>query len=291
MSNAATIGFTEAVSNLSDELVYISPLADIEFTQLLYLNRIAWYADCDGSLGVYQPGEHDDVPHDAELEGHIQNLVDLDGSFSIVTGRPQIFIERILPNIVTQIPVATEHGVLVCCDGEINDMIDDAVNMSEVQARLKPVLEGVPGCIVEDHKTRSITALCTELEDPASFSQVVHILTEEAGRLNQDAPRVTVKESTIPGNIVADLINTGADKNKACQFISERDEFKGKVPVCIIDSSGDKSMAEWVHANGGYVIIVGEYQGVECDFRVRTTDEFRDVLGRSAEIMQPRLSA
>lgn len=260
-------------------ITYNSPLNDGRFMAAIGEKKAAFYCDCDGSLGIYTPGEHDNVPPDHDLEKRLEVLVDLGVPVAINTGRPKIFISRILPNLEHKIPVATEHGALVHVGGVENDLVTRPVNVLDIRTELLPHLEEVPGCFVEGHKLRSMTAQCTSCEGEGAFIQVVNLLRQAAERVNNQhgTPVLRVKESNIPGNIVADLIHIEADKHHACAFIHKLPEFSDKMPIAVIDSSGDRSMAEWVRKKGGWVITVGEYDGVIPDFRVRDTRELRSV--------------
>lgn len=253
----------------------------------------AFFFDLDGSLISAIPGQQTGYDADLRLQ-HVLNRLNAQtkSAMSVVTGRPDIFLEQVFPH--GGFFTASEHGVIVRnhVDGEILrtytgdidiDHLSNEVQQEMVRQGLNP-----EECYVEEFKSGSLTVQFTESADPKAAAKIIKEILNRAvaspTNVGSKMPLMLV-DGNVPGNRVMDLVPETADKGKTLAWMYQTypEIFAGKVPVMVGDSGGDETAMKFAIEQGGYAIGVGEKAPKISNIRLRSLNQMRDVLTTMVE--------
>lgn len=232
--------------------------------------------DLDGTMVHAKPGEHENVPHDPQLEQiFLRRNRQTGGQSYPLTGRPRIFIDNLMPN--TETFRATEHGsVLHLPDGTDVYRIGDPQIVEEVMKCFndtRKTLELLQGVQIEDHKTVSGTIGFTHLINPHNLREIdvealqrmEDIKNAVVDTLQSTIDKLGIKELQVvptvtPTNAVVELLFEGACKAESIRYARQQGWIKrASTNVFCGDSNGDKSVMEMIASEpGGIALGVGQ---------------------------------
>lgn len=224
--------------------------------------RAAWFFDLDGTLIHAKPGENVNVPPDRTLQAMLNKLADrTGGAVAIITGRPRIFVETLLP--LRNYPTGVEHGAILQEKPRgawTRRSKVEKEELDEIRALIEAEIKNIAGAQIEDHKQGTLTVEFTQAANPDALAdrleaQLRTIMQARAAR--GDRAPIDILRATVPGNYVIELLPQGVGKAQAVDHLMATASFKGKIPVFCGDSQGDEGAMRRVRELGGIAIGIG----------------------------------
>jgi len=230
----------------------------------------AVFLDIDGTLLDYAPmPEGVEVP--PALRETLARLADaLGGALALVTGRRIADVDRIFAPL--QLSVAGQHGAEARRSRGEWRFGADLPSLDAVLAPVQVYAAQHPGIRVENKE----------------LSAAVHYRGAEAHR---DALRRLLEESVaqskgdfrvLPGHLVFDVMTRGSDKGTAVDWFMAEPPFQNRIPVFAGDERTDEDGFAAALARGGYAIRVGPPRDSAASWQLRSPQEMRQWLQRSA---------
>lgn len=237
------------------------------------LGNVAFLFDMDGTLTAGIPGVHDTDP-DYVLKSMLEQIHEqTQGATAIVTGRPEYYLENLLPDTV--VPRMTEFGAIyrhsyeeeIFMRGGKGKNVDTEIKL--IRDTLEGHFAGNEDVCVEEHKKLSITIEFTKAVNPEALE--VEIETKCRQYVEQRLPEnmrdhFYVRNTAVPHNRVIDVLPRGIDKGEATESLMRQTEFRGKTPVFFGDSSGDLPGMDMAQEYDGFALGVGEGAPKSCDY-------------------------
>lgn len=219
---------------------------------------VAWFFDLDGTLIHAEPGKNAGIPADPVLEDMLNKLsARSGGAVAVVTGRPRIFVESLLPRRAYASGV--EHGAILQDrpDGPWHRRSQvSKETLDKIRAVLEDRIRGIAGAQVEDHKEGTLTIEFTRAANPEKLGDELEAAVREYLAAHATAP-IDVLKAIVPGNCVIELLPQGAGKAAAVDHLMAAAPFAGKIPVFCGDSAGDAGAMARVRELGGIAIGIG----------------------------------
>lgn len=255
---------------------------------------VAWFFDLDGTLIHAKPGENANVPADQALQSLLNMLTaQSGGALAVVTGRPRVFVESLLPR--RDFASGVEHGAIL---QEIpqGPWHRRSKVTKETLDRIRSVLEArirnIPGAQVEDHKEGTLTVEFTAAANPDKLADELEAAIKSYLAAQGGEP-IDVLKATVPGNYVIELLPQGAGKAAAVDHLMATARFAGKIPVFCGDSAGDEGAMQRVRQLGGIAIGIGPKAPACRDIHFADITAMRTYLSlaaaRAAEPPRPKL--
>jgi trehalose 6-phosphate phosphatase len=220
--------------------------------------RLAWFFDLDGTLIHADPGSNLGVAADMDLQHMLNTLAARSGgAVAVVTGRPRVFVEALLPQ--RHYPAGVEHGAILqdVPQGPWQRRSKVAQEtLDQIRAVLADRIRGIEGAQIEREKEGSITIEFTRAADPERLADELEAAVK-AFLAAQGGVPIDVLKAVVPGNCVIELLPQGAGKAHAVDHLMAAAPFAGRVPVFCGDSAGDEAAMIRVRQLGGIAIGVG----------------------------------
>lgn len=219
---------------------------------------VAWFFDLDGTLIHAEPGKNAGIPADPALQDMLNKLsARSGGAVAVVTGRPRVFVESLLPQRAYASGV--EHGAILQekPDGPWHRRSQvSKESLDKIRAVLEDRIRGIAGAQVEDHKEGTLTVEFTRAANPEKLGDELESAIREYLSAHATAP-IEVLKAITPGNCVIELLPQGAGKAAAVDHLMASAPFAGKIPVFCGDSAGDAGAMARVRELGGLAIGIG----------------------------------
>ena len=244
--------------------------------------RVAWFFDLDGTLIHAKPGENAGVPADTALQDMLNRLsAQSGGAVAVVTGRPRVFVESLLPR--RDYASGVEHGAILQ-EVPQGDWKRRSKVTKETLDRIRAVLEdrirGIEGAQVEDHKEGTLTVEFTAAAHPEKLADELEAAIK-AYLAAQGGEPIDVLKAVVPGNCVIELLPQGAGKAAAVDHLMASAPFTGRIPVFCGDSAGDAGAMARVKELGGIAIGIGPKAPSCRDIHFPDVAAMRAFLGRA----------
>jgi trehalose 6-phosphate phosphatase len=250
---------------------------------------VAWFFDLDGTLIHAKPGENANVPADHALQDLLNILTaQSGGALSVITGRPRVFVEALLPR--RDFASGVEHGAILqeLPQGEWKRRSKvSKETLDKIRAVLEDRIRHIPGAQVEDHKEGTLTVEFTQAANPDTLADELESAIR-AYLVAQGGEPIDVLRATVPGNYVIELLPQGAGKAPAVDHLMAAAPFAGKIPVFCGDSKGDEGAMQRVKELGGIAIGIGPKAPVCRDIHFADIHAMRAFLTRVTAGTAPR---
>lgn len=220
--------------------------------------RVAWFFDLDGTLIHAEPGRNDGIAADVVLQDMLNTLsTQSRGAVAVVTGRPRVFVEGLLPR--RDYASGVEHGAI------LQEIPQGAwarrskvtkETLDKIRAVLEDRIRGIAGAQVEDHKEGTLTIEFTRAANPEKLADELEAAVKAYLDAQGGAP-IDVLKAVVPGNCVIELLPQGAGKAAAVDHLMASAPFAGRIPVFCGDSAGDAGAMARVKEIGGIAIGIG----------------------------------
>lgn len=252
--------------------------------------RVAWFFDLDGTLIHAKPGENAGIPADTALQDMLNTLsAQARGAVAVVTGRPRVFVESLLP--LRQYASGVEHGAILqeIPQGEWKRRSKvTKETLDKIRAVLEDRIRGIDGAQVEDHKEGTLTLEFTAAANPEKLADELEAAVK-AYLAAQGGEPIDVLKAVVPGNCVIELLPQGAGKAAAVDHLMASPPFAGRLPVFCGDSAGDAGAMARVKELGGIAIGIGPKAPACRDIHFPDVKAMRAFLGRATG-GQPKLA-
>ncbi|MBU6234671.1 MAG: hypothetical protein KGQ41_02405 [Alphaproteobacteria bacterium] len=234
--------------------------------------RLAFFSDVDNTLGNFEPGVHSGFEPDHHLSAILARLSDtIDGRFSFVTGRPDLFLSNAFSNVNGF--RASEFGAVVT-HWDIDEgayPLNEPINpdYTELDAAFARVMAENPtvfeGCFVEEAKVTARTVALTGKKDAAKQAAAIALLKPVAEQFvaeyNAQNPSrfplvAHVNDAVYNCTLEVTPENLG-DKLRCIRTLMVQPALRDVLPVAMGDSGPDGPMLDCARERGGISISVG----------------------------------
>lgn len=231
--------------------------------------RLAFFSDVDNTLGTFPLGVHRGFEPDQHLSAVLARLSDsVDGRFSFVTGRPDLFLSTAFSDVSAF--RASEFGAVITHwdrdEGAftLNDPIQP--NYTAFEAAIATAFETHPdvlqNCFMEEAKVTSRTLALT---DAPSQSAAIKLLKPIAQQFVADYNRKNPSRFPLVAHVNDAAYNCTleitpenlGDKLRCIRTLMIQPALRDVLPVAMGDSGPDGPMLDCAKSRGGISISVG----------------------------------
>jgi trehalose 6-phosphate phosphatase len=232
----------------------------------------ALFLDIDGTLLDYAP-----TPEGVEVPPLLRQTLArlseaLGGALALVTGRRIADVDRIFAPL--QLSVAGQHGAEARrFRGEWRFALETP-SLESIVAPIHAYVAEHPGVTIRIENKELSAAI--HYRGAEEHRGALERLLEGAIAQSKGEFRM------LPGHLVFDVMKRGIDKGAALDWFMAEPPFQSRVPVFAGDETTDEDGFAASLARGGYAIRVGPARESVASWQLRSPQEMRDWLQRSA---------
>jgi len=230
----------------------------------------AVFLDIDGTLLDYAPTP-DEVEVPAGLREALARLGDaLDGALALVTGRTITDVDRIFAPL--RLPVAGQHGAETRRYQNECLFAPSAAVLTAILAPVDTFAASRPAIRVEN---KGLSAAVHYRGAEAERDALARLLQESVARSGSGF-------KVLPGHLVFDVMQRSVTKGSALDWFMTEPPFVSRLPLFAGDESTDEDGFAAALARGGHAIRIGLKGQSRAPWRLRSPEDMRDWIRRSA---------
>jgi trehalose 6-phosphate phosphatase len=207
---------------------------------------LALFLDVDGTLMDLAPAPDDARLHPGTVPLLERASASLDGALALVSGRSIDQLDRLVQPL--RLPVAGVHGLERRNAHGVRQAYATARSLDPVRESLREFVDSVPGLLLEDKSL----GIAIHYRTVPSAARAVWATVSAASALLGNA--TSVQE----GDMVVELKAGLRNKASAVSEFMQEVPFRSRTPVFVGDDVTDQDALQWVSANGGFAVAVGE---------------------------------